>query len=88
MIIYAGGGGELRGVSQRVQLYTGAQINFGDVTPYLTYEYNHNITRRSLKISEKNLLLMRGVNVNRSGINFPSHLPSYSTATFRQFMKS
>jgi hypothetical protein len=33
----AGGGGELRGLSQRVQLYTGAHINFGDPTPYLTY---------------------------------------------------
>jgi len=32
-----GGGGELRGLSQWVQLYTGAQINFGDLTPYLTY---------------------------------------------------
>jgi len=33
-----GGGVELRGLSQRVQLYKGAQINFGDLTPYLTYE--------------------------------------------------
>ncbi len=33
-----GGGGELRGLSQRVQLYTGGQINFGDLTPYLTYD--------------------------------------------------
>ncbi len=32
------GGGELRGLSQWVQLYTGAQINFGDLTPYLIYE--------------------------------------------------
>ncbi len=32
-----GGRGELRGLSQWVQLYTGAQINFGDLTPYLTY---------------------------------------------------
>ncbi len=32
-----GGRGELRGISQWVQLYTGAQINF-DLTPYLTYE--------------------------------------------------
>ncbi len=35
-----GGGGELRGLSQLVQLYTGAQINFGDLTPYLTYAFN------------------------------------------------
>ncbi len=28
-----GGRGELRGLSQWVQLYTGAQINFGDLTP-------------------------------------------------------
>ncbi len=27
----------LRDLSQWVQLYTGAQINFGDLTPYLTY---------------------------------------------------
>jgi hypothetical protein len=33
----AGGGGLLRGLSQWVQLYTGAQINFGDLTPYLTF---------------------------------------------------
>ncbi len=33
----AGGGGELRGLSQWVQLYTGSQINFGDLTPHLTY---------------------------------------------------
>ncbi len=32
----AKGGGELRGLSQWVQLYTEAQINFGDLTPYLT----------------------------------------------------
>ncbi len=31
------GGGESLGLSQRVRLYTGAQINFGDLTPYLTY---------------------------------------------------
>ncbi len=36
----AGGRGYLRGLSQWVQLYTGAQINFGDLTPYLTYVYN------------------------------------------------
>jgi hypothetical protein len=29
----------LRGLSQGVQLYTGAQINFGDPTPDLTYGY-------------------------------------------------
>ncbi len=34
----AGGGGEVRGLSQWVQLYTGAQINFGDLTQYLTYD--------------------------------------------------
>jgi hypothetical protein len=34
----AGGGeGRVAGYSQWVQLYTGAQINFGDLTPYLTY---------------------------------------------------
>jgi hypothetical protein len=33
----AGGGGEFQGLSQWVQLYTGAQINFADLTPHLTY---------------------------------------------------
>ncbi len=32
-----GGRGELRGINELVQLYTGAQINFGDLPPYLTY---------------------------------------------------
>ncbi len=32
------GGGELRCLSQWVQLYTGAHINFGDLTPYWTYD--------------------------------------------------
>jgi hypothetical protein len=32
-----GGKGELRGLSQWIQLYTGAQLNLGDLTPYLTY---------------------------------------------------
>jgi hypothetical protein len=34
------GGGELRGLSanEGVQLFIGAQINFGDLTPYLTYD--------------------------------------------------
>jgi hypothetical protein len=32
------GGGELRGLSQRVQLCKEAQINFGDLTPYFTYD--------------------------------------------------
>jgi hypothetical protein len=34
------GGGKLRDLSQWVQLYTGAQINFGDLTQYLTYDRN------------------------------------------------
>jgi hypothetical protein len=34
-----GGGGELRGLSQRVQMYTGAQIDFADLTPYLSYDW-------------------------------------------------
>jgi hypothetical protein len=33
----------LRGLSQWVQLYIGAQINFGDLTSYLTYVQNHTI---------------------------------------------
>ncbi len=37
-----GGEGELRGLSQGVQLYTWAQTNFGDLTPYLTYGPKHD----------------------------------------------
>ncbi len=37
----AGGGGQLRGLSHWVQLYTGAQINFGDLTPSFTYAYRY-----------------------------------------------
>jgi hypothetical protein len=33
----AGGGGKLRGLSQWAQLYTGAPINFGDLTQYLSH---------------------------------------------------
>jgi hypothetical protein len=33
----AGGGGSCGGLSRWVQLCTGAQINFGDLTPYLTF---------------------------------------------------
>ncbi len=37
-----GGRGELRGISQWVQQYTGVEINFGDLTPYLTYDWYHS----------------------------------------------
>ncbi len=42
----AGGGmsGKLRGLSHWVQLYTGAQINFGDLTQYLTYSLDKDIS--------------------------------------------
>ncbi len=33
-----GGGGEFRGLSQFWVQYTGAQLNFEDLTPYLTYD--------------------------------------------------
>ncbi len=36
----AGGAVELRGLSQWVQLCTGAQINFGDLTSYLTFGFH------------------------------------------------
>ncbi len=36
----AGGGRELRVLSQWVQLYTGAQIKFWDLTTYLTYDFS------------------------------------------------
>ncbi len=43
------GRGELRGLSQWVQLYRGAQINFGDLTPYLTYVTPKGPTRLNLR---------------------------------------
>ncbi len=36
----AGGGRACGGLSQWVQLYTEAQINFGDIAPYLTFGIN------------------------------------------------
>ncbi len=45
---WGGGGGELRGLSQGEQLYTGAQINFGDLTTYWTYGYPTDIWRKKL----------------------------------------
>jgi hypothetical protein len=47
----AEGGGELRGLSQCVQLYTGAQINFGDLTPYFTYEKNLHSQPNKAKVA-------------------------------------
>ncbi len=38
------------GVSQWVQLYTGAQINFEDLTPYLTYGLHHSLMSISIPI--------------------------------------
>ncbi len=37
----AWGGGEFAGSRPKSTVeYTGAQINFGDLTPYLTYDFN------------------------------------------------
>jgi peptidoglycan hydrolase-like protein with peptidoglycan-binding domain len=47
----AGGRGALRGLkptSEAVHLYKGAQINFGQLTPYLTYEMAGQICGRFL----------------------------------------
>ncbi len=41
---WGGEGVELRGLSQWVQLYTVALINFGDLTPYLTYGRHYKRT--------------------------------------------
>jgi hypothetical protein len=43
-----GGAVELWELSQRVQLYTGAQINFGDLTPYLTYGQQQQQRQQSI----------------------------------------
>jgi hypothetical protein len=51
---YAGEGGELRGLSQWVQLYIGAQINFGDLTPYLK-GLSHEIDFKNVDKNLQNL---------------------------------
>jgi hypothetical protein len=43
------GGEGLLGLSQWVQLYTRAQINFGEPTPYLTYAVSGSLSLVSLK---------------------------------------
>ncbi len=40
-----GEGGSWGGLTQWVQPYTEAQINLGDLTPYLTYEERHWVVR-------------------------------------------
>ncbi len=54
----AGGeAGGLRGLSQWVQLYLGVQINFGDLTPYLTYEWTREYSlNRAEEVSNCKLL--------------------------------
>jgi hypothetical protein len=61
----AGGGGELPGLGQLVQLYSGAQMNFGDVTPYLTYMTNW---------IHLGLVFLIAVLDEAVGIRFPSHI--------------
>jgi hypothetical protein len=40
-----GVGGEFRGLSKRVKMYTRAQINFGYLTLFLTYGKDHRVGR-------------------------------------------
>ncbi len=40
--------GEITGLQPMVQLYTGAQINVGDLTPYLTYGKNKNVFHKNV----------------------------------------
>jgi hypothetical protein len=56
---YCGGRGELRGLSQFVQLYTGAQINFVDLTPHLTYDINFSCFSSSSVYGQFTCSLMR-----------------------------
>ena len=44
------GEGELPGLSEKIQLYTEAQINFGDITPYLTYAFTKATYRPSYNV--------------------------------------
>ncbi len=53
------GGPELQGLSQRVQLYSGAQINFGDLSPYLTYG-NYSVLKKEGRLSWFTILLRGG----------------------------
>ncbi len=53
----AGGGRELRGLSLWVQLYTGAQINFGDLTPYLAYGVRYSFVSKLMLLMVRNVYL-------------------------------
>ncbi len=48
---------ELRGLSQWVHLYTGAQINFSDLTPYLTYEPQVSLQNQKILLFQKQKLV-------------------------------
>ncbi len=58
-----GGGGKWRGLSQWVQLYTGAQINFGDPTSYVTYgtEYTLAIQQGEWRRSTLNVVFFHHI---------------------------
>jgi hypothetical protein len=44
----AGGGGGVAGISaNEYSCAHGAQINFGDLTPYLTYEFQGDIRKKT-----------------------------------------
>ncbi len=51
----AGGGGGCRvSANEYSCMYTGAHINFGDLTPYLTYAHGQNpVTRKNLNVSSR-----------------------------------
>jgi hypothetical protein len=76
-----GGSGELRGLSQRVQLYTGAQINTGDLSPYLTYGYN---LRRLKKIilSQKNTEIHPAEDIFKQSCGTRTGTGTVGTVTF------
>jgi hypothetical protein len=62
-----------------------------DIAPTIALSGRSNMARRALKISGKNSLLMRGVDVYGRVNNFSYHLPGYShfvVFNCRQFMKS
>ncbi len=62
------GEGGSRGLSQWVQLYTGAQINFGDLTTYLTYANDPVLSRLSFFVCDgdmESLLLFYGPSQQR-----------------------
>ncbi len=81
-----GGGGEWRGLGQWVQLYTGAQINFGDLTPYSTYD--SRLKLRTVNFNSLVAITLNGTWVmNRMRIPWPGTAECWWLIRFFKLLK-